>query len=240
MSTSEITALVDRAAAPYRHKGRFAWHFARGKLRHDPVFAALLASGLFATPTRIVDLGCGQGLLANWLNAAHTLQAQGAGPTPWPAVARFTHYLGIEISARDVARSVDALPANAQVDCADICQHAFGPAERIVILDVLHYLDRSQQEHVLDRVCRSLTTDGCLLLRVGDASAHWRSRLGRIVDRLMALSRRQRYAHLHCRRRDEWVEALQARQLSVEVLPMSAGTPFANVLLIARHAQGAD
>ena len=43
--TSEGAAwrrLLDRASAPYRGAGRFAWHFARGKLGHDPVFRHLL------------------------------------------------------------------------------------------------------------------------------------------------------------------------------------------------------
>ena len=34
-------ALIGRASAPYRPSGRFAWHFARGKLSRDPGFTAL-------------------------------------------------------------------------------------------------------------------------------------------------------------------------------------------------------
>lgn len=50
--------------------GRFAYHFARGKLGGDPVFLALLERGLLSDRARILDLGCGQGLLAAWLLAA--------------------------------------------------------------------------------------------------------------------------------------------------------------------------
>ena len=39
-------ALIGRASAPYRPSGRFAWHFARGKLNRDPVFTALFERGL--------------------------------------------------------------------------------------------------------------------------------------------------------------------------------------------------
>ena len=35
-------ALIDAASAPYRRAGRFAWHFARGKLGMDPVFRHVL------------------------------------------------------------------------------------------------------------------------------------------------------------------------------------------------------
>ena len=37
--------LHEQACAPYRRSGRFAWHFARGKLGHDPVFRGLLQRG---------------------------------------------------------------------------------------------------------------------------------------------------------------------------------------------------
>ena len=46
---------------------------AGGKLRGDPVYAALLAQGLLAGRARVLDLGCGQGLLAAWL-LAHDLR----------------------------------------------------------------------------------------------------------------------------------------------------------------------
>src|SRR5436305_888983 len=54
-------ALVAAASDPYQRAGKFAFHFARGKLRWDPVFGHLLARGLIAPRTRVLDLGRGQG-----------------------------------------------------------------------------------------------------------------------------------------------------------------------------------
>ncbi|EQD39592.1 Methyltransferase type 12, partial [mine drainage metagenome] len=48
--------LVLTAAEPYRSAGRFAWHFARGKLGGDPVFFGLLRHGLIPSNSRILDL----------------------------------------------------------------------------------------------------------------------------------------------------------------------------------------
>ena len=64
------TALLDAACEPYRSAGRFAYHFARAKLRTDPVYRAILELGLLLGRARVLDLGCGQGLLAAWLRAA--------------------------------------------------------------------------------------------------------------------------------------------------------------------------
>ena len=46
-------ALIDQASASYRPAGRFALHFARGKLRWDPVFRHLLMHGLIAPGSRV-------------------------------------------------------------------------------------------------------------------------------------------------------------------------------------------
>ena len=49
---SAARELVNSASKPYRACGRFAYHFARGKLRQDPVFAAILSRGLLSGRAR--------------------------------------------------------------------------------------------------------------------------------------------------------------------------------------------
>src|SRR5262245_35118203 len=67
--------LHQAASARYRRCGPFAWHFARGKLKHDPVFRALLESAAIPPAARLIDIGCGQALLASLLAACNTLAA---------------------------------------------------------------------------------------------------------------------------------------------------------------------
>ena len=62
-------ALVEAASAPYRAADTFAWRFARGKLSGDPVFRHVLEHGLIKPDSRVLDIGCGQGLLASLLQA---------------------------------------------------------------------------------------------------------------------------------------------------------------------------
>ena len=45
--------LVDQASEPYRNAGLFAYKFARGKLRGDPVFRALLERAV--TQKRLIE-----------------------------------------------------------------------------------------------------------------------------------------------------------------------------------------
>lgn len=227
-------ALVDAAAAPYRQAGRFAWHFARGKIGGDPVFVGMLRLGLIPPNARVLDLGCGQGLLASTLVAADALHARGAWPAGWPPAPLGIRVRGIELMPRDVERSRRALGDGANVEQGDIRSAAFDSVDAVVILDVLHYISRADQEAVLMRVRNALSSGGVLLLRVGDAAAGLPFRVSQGVDRVVTFVRGHRLAQLHCRPLREWIDVLTAIGFEVRTLPMSEGTPFANVLLVGR------
>ncbi len=226
--------LLDHATAPYRASGRFAWHFARGKLGGDPVFAALLARGLIDDGNRVLDLGCGQGLLSNWLHAACALHTAGDWPRELPAPPRIASYRGIELMPRDVARARDALPAHARIEQGDIRSAAFSEVDRVLILDVLHYIDLTAQNDVLARVRTALSPAGVLLLRVGDANGGLPFRISNWVDQAVVFVRGHGRVTLHCRALADWIDVLQTLGFAVDAVPMSQGTPFANVLLVAR------
>jgi len=129
--------LLARAANPYRCAGRFAYHFARGKLRYDPVFRSILERGLLHGQPRILDLGCGQGLLCAWLHAARHCYEQGAWPQCWPPPPAARSIRGIELMERDVTRARRGLGDTCEILQADIREVPFGSADVVVILDVL-------------------------------------------------------------------------------------------------------
>lgn len=106
----------------------------------------------------------------------------------------------------------------------------------ITILDVLHYIPHAEQEQLLDRIRAALGPGGLFVTRIGDAAGGWRFRAGQAVDCWMASLRNLRLIRTWSRPLPEWYSALQSRGFSVEALPMSSGTPFANVLLICRVA----
>ncbi|MGH9649744.1 MAG: hypothetical protein ACRD3I_04650, partial [Terriglobales bacterium] len=129
-----------------------AWHFARGKLARDPAFLGLLERGLIPDNARILDLGCGQGLLASWLLSARALFEAGHWPTQWPAAPKPKAYRGVELMPRDVRRARRALGGRAEFVSADLRTADFGKSDAVVILDVLHYIEYSAQGDVLSRV----------------------------------------------------------------------------------------
>jgi cyclopropane fatty-acyl-phospholipid synthase-like methyltransferase len=227
--------LLDAACEPYRSAGRFAYYFARGKLRADPVYRAILELGLLLGRARVLDLGCGQGLLAAWLRAAEHCYENGSWPPAWPPAPTALSTRGIEMMARDVERARSALGASSEVSQADIRDTAFGTVDAVVILDVLHYMTPQAQLEVLRRVHAALPPRGLLLLRIGDAGGGLRFRYGQWSDQLVMLLRGHSMAGQHCRSVAQWHVVLRECGFDSEAKPMSRGTPFANVLLIA-HA----
>jgi SAM-dependent methyltransferase len=234
MNDPFLRRLIDRASAPYRSAGRFAWHFARGTLGGDPVFAGLLRHGLIPDGARVLDIGCGQGLLASWLLSAREFAARGDWPAQWPKAPVPAAMRGIERMPRDVARARAALGNAAEFVVGDMCRADFGKADAVVVLDVLHYVDYAAQDDVLSRIRAALSPSGVLVLRVGDAAGGWPFRFSVWVDHVVTFVRGHRNSRLYCRSLEDWKAALTRLGFAVQSLPMNEGTPFANILLVAR------
>jgi SAM-dependent methyltransferase len=227
--------LLDAATLPYRPVGRFAWHFARGKLNMDPVFRHLLQQGLIAPGARVLDIGCGQGLLASLLRASGKLASQGQWPSNWAPAPGHARVTGVELMPRDVQRAQAALGDTAEFICGDMRSTAFPEVDTVVILDVLHYITVPEQDQVLVRVRDALRkARGTLLLRVGDAASKRGFWASQWVDAVVTFVRGHRVVPQYGRTLAQWIAQLESLGFAVESQPMSQGTPFANVLLVAR------
>ena len=232
-TTDAWSALLDAASAPYRRAGRFAWRFARGKLGMDPVFRHLLRQGLIEPQARVLDIGCGQGLLASLLRECAALAHRGHWPIHWPAVPAGVRVTGIEMMSRDVQRARVALGDTAEFVCGDMRSTPFPSVDAVVILDVLHYITVAEQDAVLQRVRHALPPGGRLLLRIGDAAARRGFLTSQWVDAVVTFVRGHRIAPQFGRTLSAWVAQLELLGFEVQSVPMSQGTPFANVLLVA-------
>jgi len=237
MNRSFLNQLLNQAADMFRPSGRFAYHYARGKLGTDPIFRELLRRGLLSPGGRLLDLGCGQGSLFAWLLAARRLHEQGAWPADWPAPPVFQQLRGVELMPRDVQRAAAAfahVSTLALVEQGDMNTTDFGRTDAVTILDALHYFDHDRQRQVLQRIHSALPMGGLFLTRIGDAGAGLPFRMSIWVDHVATFGRGHRLPRLYCRPLTDWVGLLEETGFSVECVPMSEGKPFANVMLVCR------
>lgn len=227
--------LVKAAAAPYRTAGKYAWYFARGKLGGDPVFHYLIRHGLLPDRGRLFDLGCGQGVLMALLHAAKERFAAGQWPANWPEPPGNLHLHGIELRTDRAAVARLALGDAASVETRDIRVVSLPACAVITILDVLLYLDREAQRAVLEQCAHALAPGGLLVLREANAGRGLAFAMTRWAERVACWARGQFGQALVYRRAEEWNTLLAGLGFSVSAVPMSAGTPFANVLFLARR-----
>lgn len=115
---------------------------------------------------KIIDLGCGYGLLANYLGLCSAKRK----------------VLGIEIDQEKLdfcRREV----ANVSFIKADATKMDFPKAQGIAIIDVLHHLQSCQEQERLIKKCfESLVKKGLLIITEVDKKPLWKLILARLTD----------------------------------------------------------
>ena len=99
------------------------------------------------------------------------------------------------------------------------------------------YLGEAEQQLLLDRVAAALEPGGLLLLREADAAAGLSFQVTKWAERVSAALRGDFGRALHYRSAIRWLAELAERGFAVGAEPMSEGTPFGNVLFVARKAE---
>ncbi|MES1244387.1 MAG: DUF2062 domain-containing protein [Acidobacteriota bacterium] len=231
-----IHGLIEETAYRYLGSGMFDWEFVRGKLRHDPVYLEVLQQGLLPPEGRLLDLGCGRGILLSLLLTARDRFQRGLHPQGWPPPPDLELH-GIETGFKPAQAARAALGDQAKIDIADLADlqdSELPPARAVLLLDVLHYLPAEGQEDLLRKIAGALEPGGLLLIRDADAGAGWRFIATRIQERICALARRHWKQRFHYRSAAEWSRLLENAGFAVDLQPMGMGTPYGNVLLTAR------
>jgi len=214
----EVCAAVKRR---YAALGRFQAGWAGGKTSADPVFWALHER--MPQTGAWLDVGCGEGLLAVYLQAAgHTLHAYGIDPDK-KRVAQANALLGDGFSVGD-ARALDGavLPE--------------GGWDVITCIDVLHYLSSDEQHAALAAFVTRLRPGGKLLVRDPDASRGFRGALTVGAERALVAGGRHVGEGVRAQGASGLAQWIGELLLDVRTEDCSAGTPFANVLLSGRKA----
>ena len=208
-------------AERYRGCGRLAHGYVRSKLRRDPVHRDVLYLAAEESFGDVVDIGCGRGQLAIALLQAGLAKS----------------VLGVDCQAVHLAQADRAAAGLAYrsrfVDLADGFDAP--EADTILAVDVLYQLDDCSQQRLLRNVARAARCR--VVLRLLDPGCGMRSAV------TVGLERLWRGFSPHAGRCvNPWTVAriagfLRSEKYDVTVTPCWRGTPFANVLLIARRQQ---
>ena len=134
------------------------------------------------------------------------------------------------------------LGCDATIMHGDVRTTNVGPCRVVLLFDVLHMLRPPEQEALLAAVSAALEPGGVALIREADASGGWRFAAVRFGNRVKALAFGHWRQPFDFRTTDEWLACFASHGLAGQVRPMSAGTPFANVLFqvtVPAHASAA-
>lgn len=206
-------------AERYRGCGRVAYGYVRSKLWRDPVHRDVLCLAAAERFGEVVDIGCGRGQLAVALLQAGLAES----------------VVGVDCQAVHLAQADRAAAGLAYrsrlvnlTDGFDVPE-----ADTIMAVDVLYQLDDGSQQRVLQSVARAARRR--VVLRLLDPGCGMRSAV------TVGLERLWRGFSPHAGRCvNPWpvgriAGVLRAEDYDVAVGPCWRGTPFANVLLIARR-----
>ena len=227
-----LDAVFTAAADRYFEYSITAWEFARGKLRRDPVYRAILEGALPSGGT-LADIGCGQGLTLAALAEARRAAELRAWAPPEPPL--FTRMMGIETRAGVARLASRALDGDAEI------VHAFAPAglpDRIsaaLLLDVLHLMRDEEQHRLLEEIMSRVQPGGVLLIREADAAGGWAFQAVKFGNRVKNLAVGNWRQTFHFRTAAEWRQLFAEHGWQVRTQPMGQGTPFANVLFQLSH-----
>lgn len=215
-----IAEVVARLESSTQRGERWLAGYAKHKVRLDGLYRAVLP--LVPPGAKVLDLGCGVGLLGL------LLEARDSG----------NELHGIEwdsAKARFAQRLAGGSPS-IRVVCGDLSQEFWPECSVVSVLDVLHYFPPGQQRTLLARIGSHLPEGGRLLLRVMDARAGGMAMLTRLCERAAVRIGWNRALHVHWRPLDEVRKDLLAAGLSILPSPRAPDQGLGNCLLVGEKS----
>lgn len=195
---------------------------ARERLLDDPIFPFLVQEAAFVNAGRLLDLGCGRGVVA-------ALAAESLGRPP-----AFS-YVGVDRAERYVRAAREALDGEPGFSfvAADLRDFDPPPADVALLLNVLRFLPVDSQDALLRRLGKALPPGGRLYVREIDAGGGWRASLARASETFSLLFRGRAIGGRHPRRASDLRNALAAAGFEVRDRTTLHGVSPARVLFEA-------
>jgi predicted exporter/SAM-dependent methyltransferase len=133
----------------YRYQGPYVTQFVFWKMKADPLFKAVEE----AVPPqgRILDLGCGYGIVANWLTLGSPART----------------VIGVDNDARKIRVALATATRNPRVsfEKAEVLAWDYPACDCVLLCDLLHYLPHALKEQVLRKAFAALRPGGWLVVR---------------------------------------------------------------------------
>jgi SAM-dependent methyltransferase len=219
---SALENALARTGARYARAAAGDRHYVSAKLRLDPVLRSLRALGPLG---RVIDAGAGRGQLGLALLD----------------LGQLTALSGFDFDERKISVANAAAQGDARFEVADLRSAPFGPADTILLIDVLHYLRTDEQDALLGRVRAALAPGGRLVLREVDGRRAIASWFSRSLERTLSRFGYNRAARpLEFRSAAEIIAQLRTLGFDCVDHDAAAGTPFDNRLFVAEVPRRAD
>jgi SAM-dependent methyltransferase len=190
--------------------------YAKAKVRVDPLYRTALP--MIPSGTKVLDLGCGVGLVGLLLQA-RGLNNETYGIEWDPAKAHF---------AQELAKGTPTI----RIACGDFLREPWPACSVIAALDVLHYLTLEQQRFLIQRVVDHLPEGGRFILRAMDKEAQGFARLTRLGERVAVWCGWNRALHVYWRPLEEICLDLESAGFSTFSPIGSQGLGTGNHLLV--------
>lgn len=218
-SRTDHLEAADRVAAHFPE--RWLRAYIRGKLRTDPVYAAVYEL-LHESAAPILDVGCGIGLLGFYLRERSLLQTIIGLDRDSRKIRRATavaeqNHAGIEFREHDVEKETPPFRGN------------------IAVLDLLHYLSPNRQRRLLTELADRVVPGGVLLLRDCPRDRNPRYWATLLAERFAQAITWNVASSLHFPSRQSVREVFAADKFSERISPLWGGTPFNNHLFVFRR-----
>ncbi len=175
-----------------------------------------LVESLLPQRGKILDVGCGYGLLANLIASK----------------CRARSVVGIDLSAsrvRVAKRSVKGR-SNIMFLYGDVESLEIAQYDLVVMTDVLHHMDESKAKIVLERISFSLRRNGVLVILDVEKEPFWKFYITYVIDRFLNPEGR-----LYYRSVPEMGRLLQSFSLAVEkIIPADKGLPLSDIIYLCK------
>ena len=166
---------------------------------------------------KIVDIGCGEGILGNFL----------------ALTSKEREVVGFEIDRKRLAIADRKIP-NTKFKHGDATKLIIPPTDVIIFFHVLHHLNSYQeQEEVLRKCYKALKKEGKLFVVEVEIKASLKYWMCSLFDHFFVpwIFEGKLYSPAFFRKSRDWKKFLDKVGFNCKIIPADQGRPFSNVIL---------